>query len=262
MVVGGSAEYVGAPYYAAKTAMRCGIDIVYVACFEEALIPLKVLLPEAIITSLDSPDFDFERYISRCDAVLIGSGYGRTSKAAEVLQRCMECCKASKTPLVIDGDGLWHLANEIKQKKFVLQDYDSRLVLTPNAHEFKGLTHAWGTEDATDVLGIHHWLIRKGNEDIIISKCGGTVVCNEESAWRRCGGQGDMLAGAVCAVLGLTHAKKRRNEGFAHFEEADSGIYWACAWVRRCARKAEPQPGLIASDILKAMETCHFIDMK
>jgi ATP-dependent NAD(P)H-hydrate dehydratase len=48
-VVGGSAEYTGAPYYAAVAALRTGSDLAHVFCPLEALIPIKCYSPEIIV---------------------------------------------------------------------------------------------------------------------------------------------------------------------------------------------------------------------
>jgi ATP-dependent NAD(P)H-hydrate dehydratase len=48
-VIGGSAEYTGAPYYAAVAALRTGSDLAHVFCPQEALIPIKCYSPEIIV---------------------------------------------------------------------------------------------------------------------------------------------------------------------------------------------------------------------
>ena len=49
-VIGGSADYTGAPYYAAESALKFGADLVFVFCAKEAAIPIKSYSPELMVT--------------------------------------------------------------------------------------------------------------------------------------------------------------------------------------------------------------------
>lgn len=49
LVIGGSFEYTGAPYYAGISALKTGADLAYIACTEEAAIPIKSYSPELIV---------------------------------------------------------------------------------------------------------------------------------------------------------------------------------------------------------------------
>ena len=51
-VLGGSARYTGAPYYAAMAALRTGADLAFVFCAEEASIPIKSYSPELMVASV------------------------------------------------------------------------------------------------------------------------------------------------------------------------------------------------------------------
>lgn len=51
-VLGGSADYTGAPFYAAKAALLFGADLVFVFCDQQALIPIKSYSPEFMVTAL------------------------------------------------------------------------------------------------------------------------------------------------------------------------------------------------------------------
>eukprot|EP01054_Gregarina_sp_Poly1_P004800 Gregarina_sp_Poly_1__4799@NODE_2559_length_1981_cov_146_012539_g1626_i0_p2_GENE_NODE_2559_length_1981_cov_146_012539_g1626_i0NODE_2559_length_1981_cov_146_012539_g1626_i0_p2_ORF_typecomplete_len268_score40_30Carb_kinase/PF01256_17/4_9e46TnpB_IS66/PF05717_13/0_08_NODE_2559_length_1981_cov_146_012539_g1626_i09941797 len=262
LIVGGSEEYVGAVYYAAMTAMRAGVDIVYIACFNEAVVPLKVLLPEAIVISAESPNFSFDRFIPKCDAVLIGSGYGRGPTSADVFRQCLDKCQEHQKWLVVDGDGLWHLTNLLEKDNSFLKAEHTKVILTPNYNESKMLSQIDDPQPIFSILNQQSWLIKKGLKDEIFSHAGIRGSCEEPSTWRRCGGQGDLLAGAVCAATALANARNRRGDGALDQEQQLAVMYWACVWVRRCAKKAEPKAGLITSDILKQMALTSFISLK
>jgi ATP-dependent NAD(P)H-hydrate dehydratase len=48
-VLGGSARYTGAPYYAAMASLKVGADLAFVFCAQEAAIPIKSYSPELMV---------------------------------------------------------------------------------------------------------------------------------------------------------------------------------------------------------------------
>lgn len=58
-ILGGSAKYTGAPYYAAMSALRAGSDLAYVQCALEASHPIKCYSPELMVEAVyDGAAFD------------------------------------------------------------------------------------------------------------------------------------------------------------------------------------------------------------
>jgi NAD(P)H-hydrate repair Nnr-like enzyme with NAD(P)H-hydrate dehydratase domain len=53
-ILGGSEKYTGAPFYAAQSALRCGVDLVSVYCASEACIPIKCYSPELMVQGVYS----------------------------------------------------------------------------------------------------------------------------------------------------------------------------------------------------------------
>ena len=51
-VVGGSAEYTGAPYFAALSALRTGCDLAHVFCVPQAAPVIKAYSPDLIVHPL------------------------------------------------------------------------------------------------------------------------------------------------------------------------------------------------------------------
>ena len=49
-VLGGCAQYTGAPYYAAMSSLKTGADLAYVFCAEEASVPIKCYSPELLVS--------------------------------------------------------------------------------------------------------------------------------------------------------------------------------------------------------------------
>eukprot|EP01056_Protomagalhaensia_sp_Gyna25_P000641 Protomagalhaensia_sp_Gyna_25__640@NODE_12_length_8628_cov_38_763069_g8_i0_p4_GENE_NODE_12_length_8628_cov_38_763069_g8_i0NODE_12_length_8628_cov_38_763069_g8_i0_p4_ORF_typecomplete_len293_score52_52Carb_kinase/PF01256_17/2_6e46Phos_pyr_kin/PF08543_12/0_038HK/PF02110_15/0_74_NODE_12_length_8628_cov_38_763069_g8_i056256503 len=263
LIIGGSEEYVGAPYYATMTAMRCGIDIAYVVCLEEAVIPLKTLLPEAIVASAEPEDFDLAKYSSRSDAVCIGSGLGRSEKAQLLFDDCLYECEAEGKILVLDGDALWHLANELKSdKEFLKKKKNLVVVLTPNVSEWRTLAEALEDDALWDYVNEKSFIMRKGPTDVIITKGPTRTLGPEFGTARRFGGQGDLLAGAICAAMAFTSAYKRRAgpDSCVTPSQYVALLKAASAYVRMCARDCGPGEGVIASDVLVKMRGRNFSD--
>ena len=63
-VLGGSARYTGAPYYAAMAALRTGADLAFVFCAKEAEIPIKSYSPELMVASVYSAA-EFDALVSK-----------------------------------------------------------------------------------------------------------------------------------------------------------------------------------------------------
>ena len=58
-VLGGCAQYTGAPYYAAMSSLKTGSDLAFVFCAQEASIPIKCYSPELMVAPVyNAKDFD------------------------------------------------------------------------------------------------------------------------------------------------------------------------------------------------------------
>ena len=53
-IFGGSDRYAGAPYYAARSALVCGVDLATVFCAREACVPIKCYSPELMVQAVYS----------------------------------------------------------------------------------------------------------------------------------------------------------------------------------------------------------------
>ena len=224
LVIGGSQEYTGAPYFSSLSAFRTGADIVHILTHQNAMTPLKTLLPEAIITNIKYQEW----IINRATACILGPGLGilDNDTLSEVI-KIVEFLKKKNIPMVLDGDGL-RLYNMA-----VFKGYKS-LFLTPNTNELKKTV--WIKSD--------HYIIEKGKVDMIRDK-ENTITVNIKGSERRCCGQGDILVG-ILSVL-LTWSVKRKNS-----EMIKCGEY-ACKIIRIAAEKGYKKhgAGLMSSDIIK-----------
>lgn len=224
LIVGGSREYTGAPYFAAMGSLRAGADLVYVFAQEEAVQPIKALIPEAIVMTIEYREW----VLRRITACAIGPGLGRIGdETLKTVASIVQYLNSREIPLVVDGDGLRYY-NEA-----VFKEYKT-MFLTPNINE--KLKTRWIKES--------HCLIEKGRKDIIRLE-NISINVTEKGSVKRCGGQGDILVGILCALMSLL-PKKRDNEQLIGCAEC------ACKLTRLASRAAcrEKWTSLIASDIL------------
>ena len=88
-VIGGSADYCGAPYYCGESALKFGADLCSVFCTEEASQPIKSYSPELMVTAFYSYTGGINRRVAsfslqhvmnalpKLHSVAIGPGLGR-----------------------------------------------------------------------------------------------------------------------------------------------------------------------------------------
>ncbi|KAJ3209040.1 hypothetical protein HDU82_001514 [Entophlyctis luteolus] len=192
LVVGGSSEYSGAPYYAGIAALRTGADICHIVCHPAASGPLKAYSPDLIVHPIIDASGGKELAVakavalmSRVHVVVVGPGLSRDEFMADVAAAIILEAKRRSMPLVVDA---------------VL----TSAVLTPNHAEFKRLCDAvkpktYEPSSLSESLG-GAVVFQKGHFDVISN--GQTTLSVEEiGSPRRCGGQGDLLSGAVATFI-------------------------------------------------------------
>ena len=210
LVVGGSRGLLGAPLLSARAALRSGAGLVTVA------LPAS-LHQEGSLEKTDevmSAPFDdsgggflvtesVEGLLAagrNADAWVIGPGLGRSPDSTGALASLLE---AIDTPLVIDADGLWHLAAD----QAMLQALPATAVLTPHGGEMARLRVTLGfPEESEEQLAarfigqVAAVLTLKGHSTLTAS-CEGTWRNRTGNAGMATAGSGDVLAGVIGALL-------------------------------------------------------------
>jgi len=254
-VVGGSAEYTGAPFYAGISALKIGADLAFVFCENSAATAIKCYSPELIVSSFySSNDEDVCSVASildalpRLHALIIGPGLGRSEKVLSAMEEILPAIKARNLPLVIDADALFFLSNQWRLS--LIKGY-KRCILTPNKAEFerlvqvvihqpdadpelKDVNHAVQLGALCRTLGVT--ILLKGRYDLI-SDGEFTVQVEEEGSPRRCGGQGDVLAGALAVTSHWSFQSATQGE-FPDFPPQLWAGVLASAVTRRAAQSA------------------------
>jgi len=149
--------------------------------------------------------------------------------------RIIRLAKEKNLPLVLDGDGI----------ALVVRDPDcirgyTRAVLTPNVVEYGRLCKALfpstspssspelkiqPVADLANILG-NVTIVQKGATDII-SDGKSSLECSLGSSPRRCGGQGDVLSGAIATFLSWTLDAKRSFDPSVSLEGVGPGCVLA-----------------------------------
>ncbi|MDR1916591.1 MAG: NAD(P)H-hydrate dehydratase [Synergistaceae bacterium] len=112
LIVGGSANFRGAPVLTALSALRAGCGLVFLAIPEMLVESASALAPEAIFIPLPQRNGSircktFERAISpwldRCDALVVGPGLSRSTDALSIANYLY---REWNKPILLDADAL------------------------------------------------------------------------------------------------------------------------------------------------------------
>jgi ATP-dependent NAD(P)H-hydrate dehydratase len=258
-VLGGCFEYTGAPFYAALSALKLGADLSHVFCDEQAAVPIKGYSPELIVHgclrsgALEQASAQADevcKWFPALSALVVGPGLGRDETlqavAATVIQRAI----SASLPCVIDADGL----RLVLEKPSVVAGA-RWVVLTPNKPEYARLVAALAPEpaaadgaadDEARFCSIARTLggptiVRKGRTDLLADGSGELLLeCTEAGCLKRCGGQGDVLAGSIATMLAWAKAgdDKHRLPADLPAPPPMLAAYSACMLTRRFARAA------------------------
>ena len=210
-VVGGSEDYTGAPFFASISALKSGADLSHIFCVPSAAPVIKSYNPDLIVHPLlgaSGGRKEFEQWLDRLTTVVIGPGLGRTESRMEETKLIIASLRERRKGLIIDADGLFLLS----KWPDVIRDYTHTL-LTPNYREFKYLYLAAtgeqfepeidlikSVEKAANSLG-NVSILCKGPVDIITNGRL-TATVGTPGSFKRCGGQGDILAGVCGTFMG------------------------------------------------------------
>lgn len=210
----GSVGYTGAAYFAAQAAIRIGSGVVTLAVPQPAWEPLAVKLNEAVVLPLDADEdgrftetaySDMERLANQSDAVLIGSGIGRSDMLTQMVCRLVERCTKQ---IVLDADGI----NAVSSHIHVLKHASMPVIVTPHGQEFRRLFGVETPEDATlseiAVQNSCHIVYKQHRTRVALAD--GTLLENTTgNPGMAKGGSGDVLAGMIVSLCGQSIAAEK-----------------------------------------------------
>ncbi|MGP1673738.1 MAG: NAD(P)H-hydrate dehydratase [Candidatus Limnocylindrales bacterium] len=260
LVIAGSLDYTGAALLVCRAAGRAGVGLVTLAV-PESLQPLfaaKVVetttmgLPEDDVEEID-PEPALARILDHeHDALVVGPGLKPGLATAELVRSLLVGSGDERAPIVLDAEALRSLAS--------MDDWwdgDPRpAVLTPHAGEFLRLRAGSGDDlaldgDLTDdddarvaaarnaAAAWRQVVVLKGARTVIASPDGSVAVAPFENPALASGGTGDVLAGAIGALLA---------QGLTPDAAARLGVYLHGA-AGETVRERFGDAGLLASDL-------------
>ncbi|MET1101356.1 MAG: NAD(P)H-hydrate dehydratase [Pyrodictiaceae archaeon] len=211
LVIGGSEDYTGAPALAAQAAYYAGVDLVVIAAPRRAADIIASFTPTMIAVRLEGHDNLHPDHLSKlrslmekADAIALGMGLGLSKETGEAVRAVVEEAIRMGKKLVVDADGLKHLAGHERL-------LSRSMILTPHAGELRIL---FGVEPPppervierarlVEELARRHGnvtILFKGPVDVISD--GETTRLNKTgSPLMAVGGTGDLLAGLAAAFL-------------------------------------------------------------
>ncbi|MCC6801512.1 MAG: NAD(P)H-hydrate dehydratase [Anaerolineae bacterium] len=277
LILGGSANYVGAPGMAARAAYRSGVGLVAVGAPEPTVAALAGHLLETIwllfphemgALSADAAPYVREE-AAKYSALLVGPGWGREKTTRELLLKLLDdettrpmrrvigfsvSADAEKPeagslpPLVIDADGL-NLLSEIDEWWTHLP---AGTILTPHPGEMARLA---GT-DVQDVQS-RRWeiaeekakawnvvLVLKGAHTLVAAPDGRVAALPFKTSALAHAGTGDVLAGLTAGMLA---------QGLSPFDAAVAAGYVHGLAGERAAFRLGSERSVLAGDVIEAI---------
>lgn len=264
LIVGGSRGMTGAVALAARAAIRMGAGLVTVVTPRSqqpvvaalAAEPMTLGVAETASGGLHADALDdILRAAARADAVALGPGLGRDASSLHLVRVLLEALEA---PVVLDADGLHALAAECGGQCHAETvhprpsgRHGRELVLTPHAgemHVVSGVALA-GIEAARFELPVR--LAQAGGAVVLLKGAPTVIAAPDGRAWvsttgnpgMATGGAGDVLTGAIVALLG---------QRLGAFEAAACGA-WVHGLAGDLAAERQGVLGLSAGDIVEAL---------
>ena len=238
--------------------------------------PQPLLTDDAFQELVSAATSEAGQWIPRLDGVLIGPGLGRDPMVIETASRLILTAAQTTKPLVLDADGLFILTSALAPRsgtpsatQLAVLDAlkTAHVTLTPNKVEWERLCRAFGLVDAEEDalanaqrlapevarrIGARTTLVVKGPADVI-SDGTRTLVCDATGSPRRCGGQGDVLAGLLLTFkVWAAAAAGPLNDSAAGGVAEMACTFAACEVARRSAAAAfkDQRRGMLAGDVL------------
>jgi NAD(P)H-hydrate epimerase len=213
LFIAGSSSYLGAPYFSALSFLKAGGGLSYLATpksispfiaskgSEIVFVPQKETSSGSI--ALENKD-DLLKFSRTVDMVILGPGL---SLAAETQELVRQLTPQIDKPLLIDGDGITAIAEDlgtIKKRK-------APTILTPHLGEMSRIAKMEITEINKNKVDVLQRTARELNAIIILKGAHSLIGYPDETVFinvsgnsgMATAGSGDVLTGTIAAMYGL-----------------------------------------------------------
>jgi hydroxyethylthiazole kinase-like uncharacterized protein yjeF len=256
LVIGGSLGKAGAAAMAGISALRTGAGLSTVATPKSVLATVAGFHPEVMTEPLDQTDAGtisasalasgrMDALIKGMTVLAIGPGISRNPETSEFVRSLVV---TSKTPLVLDADGL----NAFEGRAGELNGKGRSLVITPHPGEMARLTRSTVAAVQRDRINVartfahEHELIvvLKGHRTLIAHPDGTVWVNTTGNPGMATGGTGDILTGMVAGLIA---------QNPEHIAEAVTAAVHLHGLAGDVARESVGEHSLVATDLVKAL---------
>jgi hydroxyethylthiazole kinase-like uncharacterized protein yjeF len=254
LVIGGSVGKAGSVAMAGMAALRSGAGLSTVATPKSVLATVAGFHPEVMTEPLDETDAGTisTRASERMDALIkgmtvvaVGPGISRNPETSDFVRSLV---MKSKTPLVLDADGL----NAFEGRAAELNGKGRILVITPHPGEMARLTGSTVAAVQRDRINVARTFARehelivvlKGHRTLIAQPDGTVWVNTTGNPGMATGGTGDILTGIVSGLM----AQNRE-----HVVEAVIAAVHLHGLAGDVARESMGEHSLVATDLVGAL---------
>jgi len=254
LVIGGSVGKAGSVAMAGMAALRTGAGLSTVATPKSVLATVAGFHPEVMTEPLDETDAGTisTRAGERMDALIqgmtvlaVGPGISRHPETSEFVRSLVV---KSKTPLVLDADGLNAFAGRASE----LNGKGRSLVITPHPGEMARLTGSTVAAVQRDRINVARTFARehelivvlKGHRTLIAQPDGTVWVNTTGNPGMATGGTGDILTGMVSGLM----AQNRER-----IVEAVIAAIHLHGLAGDVARESMGEHSLVATDLIGAL---------
>ena len=225
----GSEGMSGAAVLATRAALRSGVGLARVLTPDCNRGVLQVAVPEAIVSTYDTPRRAADS--AEGDALVLGCGLGVSELSREALRSVLRVCPADGVvPVVLDADGINHAVKDPSLWGDLLAHH-RQVVVTPHPMEMSRLCGrsvpeilAHPVETAKEFAAT--WgvtVVLKDAHTVIASPEGEVFICAAGNAGMATGGSGDALAGVIGSLLAQN--RYRIGVDLTVTEIAAAGVY-------------------------------------
>ncbi|MDO5768226.1 MAG: NAD(P)H-hydrate dehydratase, partial [Psychrobacter sp.] len=208
----GSQGMGGAAIMASGSALVSGAGKLTAACHHDFHGALLTAQPNAMVVNINEVD-SVKSLIKAADVIAIGMGLGRDTHSAHLFSSYLDFAIKEQKSLVIDADGLYHLANlQQANAELILQlkshSKSHQVCFTPHSGEAAKLLDMEVNQVEADRLSAirrcaeiygGQWLLKGAGSLVLIDDI--CFVCRVGNAGMATAGMGDVLAGLVAGLI-------------------------------------------------------------
>ena len=253
LVVAGSPGKTGAASMTSISALRAGAGLVTLAIGQslnsvlesQMLEAMTAPLPESKDGALDESAFGvIQKLMAGKRCLAIGPGLGQASETRKLVHKII---LKSQIPLVVDADGINHLASRLQ----ILKKAHVPIILTPHPGEMARLLDVKVSNIQQDriscarrvAVDLNVHVVLKGARTVIAHPNGRIFINPTGNAGMATGGMGDVLTGIIAGLI---------VQGFSPESAAHIGVYIHGAAADTLAHSIGPY-GYLAGEVMHAV---------